>query len=179
MTARKRTAWIAAAACICAATLIPACTESRDKKRQSDLELQRLIALSLLNSRDVTGNCVQAETQAISCANAAGAGATYGATMASVYTVTFSASPQAASLCNELPNSPLYGSFSASAKICHFTCYKQYFASQIAQNRCASQFTAILTAYTNCLPAAWIVTCTDSTLYGCLNQCFRTGTVIP
>ena len=115
-------------------------------------------------------------------ASAAGQTVTYGITISSVYG-TSSSSANAATLCNDIPNSALYTSpsanFSATAKICHFGCYRSYFQNQISQNRCASQFTSIMTTYTNCLPLAWLVTCTDTTLYNCLNSCFRTGTVLP
>ena len=176
----KKLPLVLAAFSLC--TLFACSLDSRDEKKEKDLELQRWIYLALTTSRDVTGSCIAAETQGIACASAAGQTVTYGITISSVYG-TSSSSANAATLCNDIPNSALYTSpsanFSATAKICHFGCYRSYFQNQITQNRCASQFTSIMTTYTNCLPLAWLVTCTDTTLYNCLNSCFRTGTVLP
>ena len=66
----KKLPLVLAALSLCA---LFACTlDSRDEKKEKDLELQRWIYLALTTSRDVTGSCIAAETQGIACASAAG-----------------------------------------------------------------------------------------------------------
>jgi len=155
--------------------------EAQDKKKDQDLALQRLIFLAATLPTDVTGKCIAEHDSGLSCATAAGASiSTYAGQMQNIYGVPVASATTSSGLCAQIPNSAFFSSLTASAKICHFGCNKAYFDRMQSAGKCTStQINSVLTIYSSCLPLVWLTSCPDANYTGCLNNCFKTGSVIP
>jgi hypothetical protein len=149
------------------------CWDSADKKKDEELQTQRLLYLASITPADSMAACVQAETRSLACASQAGLTSSYMAAMRSLFVIpTTNADPSA--LCTDLQSSVQYSAHSQAARACTMTCYGDFFARQACTS---GTFGTTLAAFAGCTPYL-LTSCTDSALVSCINSCLRTGTVL-
>lgn len=157
--------------------------ESDSKKNEPDYEQWGWIYLALTMDQDVFAHCKAAQDAALGCITATGNVAlqpSYIGALAVAYQITIAAPYGSSEICTPLVKSPYYpdptqkpGSskyktYTSSAKICFFSCEKEYWdAINTAGNCTAAGFPGVIidplnTAYSDCM-----------------NRCLVRGTLLP